>query len=281
MKGRQKSLTAFLKATNLSSRLLADLLILLLMIVYSSSLFFLFSFILFVVLFPFFIPFEKGKYFITYQSLNISLLLQVLNEIQSISMELFQQSLAPWFQHPWLLSVTVPFPCLRQLCVQDQFAFSKTCSQGPQEIISLHPFLDFLCHSWCPEHISSAPLFHYTMRSFLNSHLHGSEAIHYIVYRGFFSFSCYFQFKERRIKWFLQREGEQIKEWMNRSMNKTFVEQQKYACYLASWSAIIFIPCRGYSVSLFLGLDPNLTDVALALQAELQSTNLLHLSLLH
>lgn len=64
-------------------------------------------------------------------------------------------------------------------------------------------------------------------------------------------------------------------------MNKTFVEEQKYACYLASWSAIIFIPCRGYSVSLFLGLDPNLTDVALALQAEPQSTNLLHLSLLH
>lgn len=64
-------------------------------------------------------------------------------------------------------------------------------------------------------------------------------------------------------------------------MNKTFVEEQKYACYLASWSAIIFIPCRRYSVSLFLGLDPNLTDVALALQAEPQSTNLLHLSLLH
>lgn len=40
MKGRQKSLTAFLKATNLSSCLLADLLILLLMILYSSSLWF-------------------------------------------------------------------------------------------------------------------------------------------------------------------------------------------------------------------------------------------------
>lgn len=64
-------------------------------------------------------------------------------------------------------------------------------------------------------------------------------------------------------------------------MNKTFVEEQKYACCLASWSAIIFIPCRGYSVSLFLGLVPNLTDVALALQAKPQSTNLLHLSLLH
>lgn len=119
------------------------------------------------------------------------------------------------------------------------------------------------------------------MRSFLNSHLHGSEAVHYTVCRGYFSFLCYFQSKERRIKWFLQREGEQIKEWMNRSMNKTFVEEQKYACYLASWSAIIFLPCRGYSVSLFLGLDPNLTDVALALQAEPQSTNILHLSLLH
>lgn len=189
----------------------------------------------------------------------------MLNEIQSISIGFFQQSLALCFQHPWLLSVTVPFPCLRQLCAQDQFAFSKVCSQGPQEIISLHPFLDFLCHSWCPEHIYSAPLFHCTMRSFLISHLHSSEVIHYTVCRGYFSFLCYFQFKERRIKWFLQREGEQIKEWMNRSMNKTFVEEQKYACYLASWRAIIFISCRGYSVSLFLGLDLNLTDVAWAL----------------
>lgn len=72
MKGRQKSLTAFLKATNLSSCLLADLLVLLVMIPYSSSLFFLFSLILFVVLFPY-IPFEKGRYFIAYQSLEIPL----------------------------------------------------------------------------------------------------------------------------------------------------------------------------------------------------------------
>lgn len=60
-------------------------------------------------------------------------------------------------------------------------------------------------------------------------------------------------------------------------MNKKFAEEQKYVCYLASWSAIIFIPCRGSSVSPFRGLDPNLTDVALALQAEPQSANLLHL----
>lgn len=64
----------------------------------------------------------------------------MLNEIQFISIGFFQQSLALWFQHPWLLSVTVLFPCLRQLCAQDQFAFSKVCSQGPQEMISLHPF---------------------------------------------------------------------------------------------------------------------------------------------
>lgn len=60
-------------------------------------------------------------------------------------------------------------------------------------------------------------------------------------------------------------------------MNKTFAKEQKYACYLASWSAIIFIPCRGYSVSLFLGFNLNLTDVALALKAEPQSANLFHL----
>ena len=275
MKGRQKSLTAFLKATNLSSCLLADLLSLLVMILYSSS--FSFSFILFVVLFPF-IPFEKGRYFVAYQSLKIPLppssARWVPNYGHRVVVPTEPVPLVPESLDS-LCYCALPLPW--RLCARDQFAFSKICSLGPQGIASLHPFLDFPCHSCCPKHISTAHLFHCPMRSFLNSHLHCSEAIRYTVCREQCSFLCYFWFKERRGKWLLQRGGEQTKEWMNRFMNKAFAKEQKYACYLASWSAIIFIPCRGYSVSLFLGLAPNLTDVALALQAEPRSANLLHL----
>lgn len=167
-----------------------------------------------------------------------------------------------------------PSPALGGFVPEINLPLAKPALWDPKEITSLHPFLDFPCHSCCPEHISPAHLFRCTMRSFLNSHLH---ALKWSITLSAGSFLCYFWFKEKRIKWFLQREGEQIKEWMNRSMNKTFAKEQKYACYLASWSAIIFIPCRGYSVSLFLGFNLNLTDVALALKAEPQSANLFHL----
>lgn len=103
--------------------------------------------------------------------------------------------------------------------------------------------------------------------SFLHSHLFCYKVTGYTVEGGWLNSLCYFWFKERRIKWFLQRGDEQIKEWMNRSMTKMFAKEQKYACYLASWSGIIFISCREYSVNLFLGWDSKLTDVALALQA--------------
>ena len=184
MKGRQKSLTAFLKATNLSSCLLADLLVLLVMILYSSSLFF-YSLSYSLLFYSLSYPLKKEDTSLLISLWKYPFPLQMLIETQTISIRwLFQQSPCPWFQRHWLLSVTVPFPCLGRLCAWDRFAFSETCSLGPQEITSLHPFLDFPCHSWCPEHISSAHLFHCTMRSFLNSHLHRSKAIHYTVCRG-------------------------------------------------------------------------------------------------
>lgn len=281
MKGRQKSLTAFLKATNLSSCLLADLLILLLMILYSSSLCFFYS-LSYSLLF-----YSLSSYHLKKEDTSLLISLWIYPFSYKCSM---RSKVSAWScsNRAWPLGCSIPdfsvwlcpSPASRQLCVQDQFAFSKTCSQRPQEIISLHPFLDFAT----ADALSTFPqLLSFTAQwgPFWIPTCTALKLIHYIVCRGYLSFLCYFQFKESRIKWFLQWEGEQIKEWMNRSMNKTFVEEQKYACYLASWSAIIFIPCRGYSVSLFLGLDPNLTDVALALQAEPQSTNLLHLSLLH
>lgn len=156
MKGRQKSLTAFLKATNLSWCLLADLLILLVMILYSSSLWFSNSLSRSLLFYSLSYPLEKEDTALLISLWKCPFPLKKLDETQTISTGwLFQQTFWLWFQHRWLLCVTVPFACLGQPCAPDPFAFSRTCSLGPWEISSLHPCVAFPCHSWCPEHFSS------------------------------------------------------------------------------------------------------------------------------
>lgn len=163
-----------------------------------------------------------------------------------------------------------PSPALSGFVPEVRLPLAQPALWGPQEITSLRLFLDFPCSAgalsafprlipFAAQRAPPAPLW--------------SDPWHCL--QGTVRFLVLFWFRERWIEWFLQREGEQMKEWMNRSMNKTFAEGQKCVCCLASWTAIIFRPCRGYSGSLFLGLDLNVTDVALALQAELQSANLL------
>lgn len=136
MKGGQQSLTAFQKGTNLSSCLLADLLILLVMILYSSSLLF-YSFPLF----------EEGGYFFALTvsentpspykyTRRPSCQRWVAVPVESVA--LIPVSLASAFNR------VLPFPW-GALCPQS--CFSKICSLGPQGITTLHPFLDFACHS--------------------------------------------------------------------------------------------------------------------------------------
>lgn len=170
MKGRQQSLTAFQKGTNLSSCLLADLLILLVMILYSSSLLF-YSFLLF----------EEERYFSTLTvSENTPTPYKYIRRpscqhwvaVPVESVALIPVSLASAF------NCVLPFPW-GALCPQS--CFSKICSLGPQGITTLHPFLDFACHSWCPKDVSSAHLFHCKMTSFLNSHFHYYKEINYCL----------------------------------------------------------------------------------------------------